>query len=87
MILRDKPVISEVVLSQSHSLTYKQSHSIYFEANNNQVKYHFIGFDSILFLNFQEITFLNLSVAVRRPTVGRQRGAVRGGERWRRFLA
>jgi hypothetical protein len=24
-----------------------------------KVKYHFIGFDSILFLNFQTITFLN----------------------------
>jgi hypothetical protein len=39
-------------------LMIKQSHSIYFEGNNNPVKYHFIGFDSILFLNFQAITFL-----------------------------
>jgi hypothetical protein len=41
-----------------------------------------MGFDSILFLNFQAITFLyNLGVVVRTPGVGRQRGTVCGEER------
>jgi hypothetical protein len=36
---------------------FKQSYCIHFKPNNNQVKYHCIDFDSILFLNIQTIAF------------------------------
>jgi hypothetical protein len=41
---------------------FKQSHCIHFQPNNNQVKYHFIRFDSILFLNSQAITFQTTAI-------------------------
>jgi hypothetical protein len=48
---------------------FKQSHCIHFQSNNNQAKYHFIGFDSILFLNIQAIIFQATTITFQATTI------------------